>query len=356
MFSYPPSNLKWLPDRTIFLTKHGSQAYGTATPTSDTDYKGVAVPPAKYFHGYADRFEQVEFRQDPDMVVYDIRKFMKLAADCNPSVIEVLFTDPEDHIIRRPLGDLLLKHRQYFLSKKAKHTFSGYAISQLKRIETHHRWLVNPPSRPPTRAEMGLPERTVIPADQLKAAESMIKKKIEEWNLPLDELDDAGKIAVQSRLAALWAEVGSTATIAGKLLGFSDNFLALLDLERAYNGRKTEWDQYQNWLKTRNPARAELEAKWGYDTKHAMHLVRLLRMGREILESGKVVVKRPDAEELLAIRNGLWNYEELIHWAREQEAVLDALYQTSNVLPMAPDRDRLDRLDKLCCQIVEAML
>jgi len=45
-----------------------------------------------------------------------------------------------------------------------------------------------------------------------------------------------------------------------------------------------------------------LEAKFGFDTKHAMHLIRLLRMAREILETGVVHVKRPDAEELSAIR------------------------------------------------------
>lgn len=354
-FAYPKSNLKWLPERTIFLTKHGSQAYGTATPTSDTDYKGVAVPPAQYFHGYTERFEQAEFHGDPDMVVFEVRKFIKLAADCNPSVIEVLFTDPSDHVILRPLGMELLLHRKSFLSKKAKHTFSGYAVSQLKRIQGHHRWLVNPPQRPPTRADLGLPERTVIPADQLMAAESMIKKKLEEWNVPLDELDEAGRIAVQGRLAQLWVEVGqvSQATLAGRSLGFSDNFLALLDMERGYNARKIEWDQYQTWLKTRNPARAALEAKWGYDTKHGMHLVRLMRMGREILTTGEVIVKRPDAEELLAIRNGLWTYEQLIEWAEKEEAALDALYKTSNALPMTPDRALLDRV---CCSIVEKAL
>ncbi|AEZ66297.1 hypothetical protein phiTE_131 [Pectobacterium phage phiTE] len=39
-------------------------------------------------------------------------------------------------------------------------------------------------------------------------------------------------------------------------------------------------------MKNRNAARHELEEKFGYDTKHAMHLVRLLRMSQEILETG----------------------------------------------------------------------
>jgi hypothetical protein len=51
-------NLDWLPTRTIFMTRHGSHAYGTALSTSDLDVKGVAVPPRPYLHGFVKRFEQ----------------------------------------------------------------------------------------------------------------------------------------------------------------------------------------------------------------------------------------------------------------------------------------------------------
>lgn len=351
------SNLKWLGNRTIFLARHGSHAYGTNTATSDEDFKGVAIPTEKYFFGYLERFEQAEFKHQVDgvdAVVYDLRKFFKLAADCNPSIIEVLFTDPADHIITTNFSQRLLDHRDLFISKKAKHTFSGYAVSQLKRIKGHYRWLKNPPKAPPTREEYGLPERTVIPADQLKAAESMIRKQIEHWNVPVDELDDAAKIAVQERFveALTLIKVGSEdlPRIAGKLLGFSDNFLELLDLERGYKGRMEEWRQYQEWVKTRNPTRASLEAEHGYDTKHAMHLVRLLRMGEEILRGKGVVVKRPDAQELLGIRNGDWSYEDLLEYAETKLEVLDNLYHTSTAVPAAPNRVALDAL---CLELCE---
>ena len=45
------------------------------------------------------------------------------------------------------------------------------------------------------------------------------------------------------------------------------------------------WDSYQTWKTHRNPTRAELEPQHGYDTKHAMHLIRLMRMGLEVLET-----------------------------------------------------------------------
>lgn len=352
------SNLKWLRERTIFLTRHGSHAYGTNIASSDEDFKGVAIPPAQYFHGFVNRFDQAEFRDPhPDMVVYELRKFMTLAADCNPNIIEMLWTDPSDHLLLTKTGERLLEARQVFLSQKAKHTFSGYALSQLKRINTHYRWLRHPPKAMPTREEFELPERTVIPADQLEAAHAAIKKQLDRWSFKdLEEVDDSTRIGIINSMAEALSEMRIGADeqfhAAGRILGYADNFLELLDRERHYNARKIEWQQYQDWKKHRNPQRAELEEKWGYDTKHAGHLVRLLRMCREILTLGKVIVKRPDRDELLAIRNGAWEYEALVAWATQQDTELTEVMKTS-VLPRAPDRNALD---KLCQSLVEEAL
>lgn len=346
-------NLVWLKERTIYLTKHGSQAYGTSTPTSDLDIKGIAIPPREYFLGFVQRFEQAEVN-GPDFVIFDIRKFFALAADCNPNIIEVLWTEPEDHLLEKPPVELLLSHREDFLSQKAKHTFSGYALSQLKRIRTHHRWLMNPPKAPPTRAEYGLPERTVIPKDQLMAARSLIEKKLDEWNIDFENVAQGERTVALDKFADILAEMqlhsDGRFRAAGRAVGYDENFLELLERERAYQSKQREWEQYQHWKKTRNPARHALEKKYGFDTKHAMHLVRLMRMCREILETGKVLVKRPDAEELLSIRNGAWSYEQLEEWAAREDKALEEVMRASR-LPRSPNRQKLDAL---CIQMVEA--
>lgn len=349
-------NLEWLRERAILVVTHGSHAYGLNTPTSDLDIKGVAIPPREYFHGFAKRFEQAESKE-PDMVIYDIRKFFALAADCNPNIIEVVWGAAEHIRGATVIGLRLLGLCGDFLSKKAKHTFSGYAFSQLKRIRTHRRWLLSEIKPPPTRAEMGLPERTVIPADQLSAAHAAIEKKLATWQLDdMSGLDQAAKVQILNSLAEMLAEMkitgDATYTAAGRSIGYDENFLRLLDLERAYKSRRAEWDQYQNWKANRNPTRAALEAKHGYDCKHAMHLVRLMRMCREILTEGKVIVKRPDRDELLAIRNGAWSYDRLEEWAEKQDAELTEVAKTSK-LPNAPDRAYLDRV---CSEMVEASL
>lgn len=104
-----------------------------------------------------------------------------------------------------------------------------------------------------------------------------------------------------------------------------------------YKEAKEKHEQYWTWKKNRNVARGELEEKFGYDTKHAMHLVRLLRMGVEILRDGEVVVKRSDAEELLAIRNGAWTYEEVVKYAGEMDREVREVWYNKTSLPKKPD-------------------
>lgn len=305
-------SLKWLPDRTILVTVHGSQAYGTSTPASDIDVKGLAIPPKEYFYGFTKNFEQAEGKDPYDMVIYDLRKFLKLASDCNPNIIEVLFTDPQDWVVETSLFRKLWEHRHLFLSKKARFTFAGYANQQLKRIKGHKRWLLEPPTHRPTREEFGLPTDRKMSASELGATQKLIEEKV-----PL-----------------------------------SDDVMRLFNLEQQFQSAKREWEQYQKWKQTRNEKRAKLEAEFGYDTKHAMHLVRLMRMCREILAEGQVYVRRPDDQELLDIRAGAWTYDQLIEWADKQDAEMESLYKDSKL----PNKPRLAEIDALCLELVEEAL
>lgn len=341
----------WLPARAILLVRQGSRAYGTATATSDEDVKGVCIPPPEVVFSFGPPFEQAE-THEPDLVVYDWRKFFALAAECNPGILEMLFTEDADVVASTPLGDRLRAARSEFLSRKVRHTFAGYALSQLKRIRTHRRWLEQPPAAPPTRAEFGLPERPTLTPDELGAAEAQVKRRLDEWRVELDDLPPATRIALESRLSRVLIELHLASgeerfLAAGRSIGFDTALLELLDRERRFRARMNEWRQFETWKRERNPARAQLEAKHGYDTKHAMHLVRLLRMCLEVLQTGRVVVRRPDADELLAIRRGAWTYDQLVAWADAQDRAIDEAVARS---PLPPSADRV-RLDALCVEL-----
>jgi predicted nucleotidyltransferase len=290
---------------TILKVRHGSHAYGTNIEGSDLDVRGVCIPPLEYYFGFHKRFEQHVTNVPNDTCIFGLQKFVKLAADCNPNIIECLFVDEFDILEWRPAGLKLLGMRDMFITKRAKHTFSGYAHSQLKRIRTHRAWLLNPPKAKPERSTFGLPENRKASSSEMGA---------------MEEVDE---------------QVWNTS-------GVSESVLDLLRREKQYGAATREWSQYQEWKKSRNPKRAELEAKYGYDTKHAGHLIRLMRMCKEILETGKVIVKRPDAEEIKAIRQGIWCYGELILEAERLDAECEKAYETST-LPKSPDYAEIDR-------------
>ncbi|MFT5682258.1 MAG: putative nucleotidyltransferase [Myxococcota bacterium] len=369
-----------LAPHTILLTVGGSRAYGIHHDGSDVDVKGVAIPPGRTFHGFLESFDQCDDdgpiqafldrltdeekvicgQTKLEGVVYGLRKFARLCADSNPNLLETLFCRDDEIRVCTPLGERLRESRELFLSARARHTFAGYATSQLRRIKGHRRWLLHPPRAQPSRESYGLPQRTLIPADQLMAAEAGIVKKMDEWEVDYGSLERSSVIHIQSQIAGFLAQIMETTDArwrcASRMIGYDENFMALLDRERRYKSAMKEWQQYQSWKKNRNAARAELESRFGFDVKHGAHLIRLLRMGREILIDGKVNVWRGDidAEELIAIRQGQWSYERLIEEAEAENAGLEEIWQArSYVVPKAPD---LEKLDALVVELVESAL
>ena len=352
---------------THLLTIAGSRAYGLHTARSDVDVKGVAVPPAAWLHGFRRRFQQVDdaggvavFIEDLteeerrvvaasklEGSVYGLAKFMRLASDANPHMLDALFCRDEEVRVCTDVGASLRQARRAFLSRRCRDSFGGYAAAQLKRIRTHRRWLLSPPTEPPRRADFGLPERGLMPREQLHAAQVAIRKQLDQWELDLDGVPKSEARALQERMEAILAEqlVHDRFVVAGRAIGLDDNFIELVDRERRYRAARSAYAQHQRWLRERNPARAALEAEHGYDTKHAAHLVRLLRMALEIVREGEVRVWRGgiDADDLQAIRAGAWDYDTLETWAeaRREELVEEA---ASCPLPRRPDLEALERL------------
>lgn len=73
-------------------------------------------------------------------------------------------------------------------------------------------------------------------------------------------------------------------------------------------------------------------------------------MCEEILKTGQVIVKRPDAEFLLSIRNGAWDYDKLVAFAEQKEKEIMTI---KSDLPWAPD---VKKLEELCIKLTQSML
>jgi len=273
----------------IYKTIVGSKAYGIDTPESDTDIKGITIAPKEYYFGLK-VFEQQEIGKD--CTIYALNKFVRLARDNNPNILEMLYTEPRHILFINKYGEMLRENRGLFLSKKAKFSFSGYGFAQLLRIKNHRKWIMFK-EKEPVEEDFWVTKYRTMPDGTTKAYEKF--------------------------------------------------------QEQEYENAKKKWNQYLDWKKNRNPERAKLEEKYLVDTKHACHLFRLMTMCKEILTDGKVIVYRPDRDKLLAIRNGEWLYEKIVEEAEKLEKELDELYEKSTLQHRPNDK----AIDKLLIDITE---
>ena len=109
--------------------------------------------------------------------------------------------------------------------------------------------------------------------------------------------------------------------------------------------------------KANNSGRQELIQKFGCDLKMATHAIRILRMGTEALNTGKLNVFREDAEELLEIKNGKYKLHELAVLGQNekgQQVLVDGFLKQqfdkfnlaleNSTLPKEPNFDEINNL------------
>jgi predicted nucleotidyltransferase len=364
-------------EHTIFVTLAGSQAHGTAREGSDVDVRGVCIAPLSVRLSLFTSFEQYEgelpegleaavlprIEAHPtasrglgvktECVLFELAKFVGLCAVANPNALEILFADERDWVFETPAWRRIHAERRRFLTRKIEQTFSGYAMAQLRKIQAHRSWLLDPPREKPSREAFGLPAAGgTLSRDDQNRIEASIAEQIRSYGLDDLDMPKPTRLAMQERLAALLRDVLSTSddelearirAVATSALLIPADVVATLNAEKRYRTAMKHWDAYQAWKTRRNPARAALESRHGYDTKHAMHLIRLMRMGLEVLEGGELCVRRDDAGLLSAIRDGAMPFEQLLDEAtRLREAMAGAAATTT--LPEDVDRSFVDEL------------
>lgn len=366
-----------LEEHTIFLTLAGSQAHGTAREGSDVDLRGVCVAPLPVRLSLLRTFEQYEgelpaalaadvvprikehataargLGVKTECVIYDVGKFLGLCAAANPNALEILFASEQDWLLAAPTWRRLYDGRAQFLTKKVQQTFLGYAMAQLKKIQTHRSWLLNPPANKPSREDFGLPAHGgTLSADDQNRVEQGIFEKVRSYGIENVDLPKPARIELQERLDAFYRDTLMVTNddleerlraVATAALGIPSDVASTLNAEKRYRAALKHWDSYQTWLAQRNPARAALERSHGYDTKHAMHLIRLMRMGLEALQTGKLCVRRDDAEQLSAIRDGALSFEELCAMAGDLQRSMAAAAAATQ-LPADVDYEQVDGL------------
>ncbi len=140
-------------DNEILRGVVGSTSHGTAIEgQDDRDEMGVFIEPPEYVCGlkpcdhyiYRDQPEGARSQPgDLDLILYSLRRFCRLAAQGNPSVILLLWLPV--HICKEPLGAELVAMRNAFVSKQSGERFLGYLVAQKRRLTGERSRTVNRP-------------------------------------------------------------------------------------------------------------------------------------------------------------------------------------------------------------------
>ena len=286
----------------------GSIAYGLDTPESDIDLRGFVPPSARDIVSLHD-FGTLNLDEGIDATLHSLAKFCSLLLACNPSCIETLGVLDEHVLVESKAFDTLRAHRDWFVTRRCGATFGGYATQQLRRIEN----ALN-------REDPHLANQNAIRS---------VKSSIESISDRYPSLEASSFEPI---------ERDGEVVLSGQL---KEADLAEL---KAFAHECNESVKTANDLATRNIKRPS-----GKLAKHASHLIRLLRMGAEMLETGAINTWRgEDHDLLLAIKQGMWLNEapdgtrsyddefwELVH--DEQTRFERAKRETS--LPASPDEE-----------------
>lgn len=180
--------------------------------------------------------------------------------------------------------------------------------------------------------------------------------KYREWDIVVYEFKKCVNLLKQGNpniLCILWMDDDSYIKISpeGKQLIQARNLFAGKHVYHSFVGyaqsqlRKMTHLAFDGYM---GEKRKRLVKKFGYDTKNACHLIRLLKMGIEFLQAGRLSVKRDDAEYLLAIKRGEWTLEEVKKESLMLFKKAEAAYKKSKL----PSRPNYKKIDKLCVDIL----
>jgi hypothetical protein len=293
------------PAGTFYLAYRGSVAHGMYVPPEnpesidDIDLMGFVFGDLNHYFGLAawgSRGTREAWHGRYDVVLYEIQKAFSLLLQGNPNIMSMLWVEPAHRLIATDAANRLIRNRHLFRGKHVYNAFAGYAHQQMEKME----------SREPGE----LREYVAVTAE--------LKHRGAHPNHKGEVFPEPDRSTGEARDAANWA---------------TERLLAKL----------THYQRKGENLGYMGDKRKQLVLKHGYDSKNAAHLIRLLRMCIEFMQTGDMVVYRPDAAELLEIKSGKWKLEDVKELARDLfEAAREA--KNASRLPDEPDRAGADSL------------
>ena len=366
----------------LYLVIRGSHAYGTNLPSSDTDYSGVFVQNLDSILGmsYVDQIND----DKNDIVIYELRRFLELLAKNNPTVLELLNT-PEDCVVyKHPLFDKILQNKDNLLTKICANSFGGYAKEQISKAKGQNKkqnWERDKVSRKEVldfvyviEGEKSIPWKVwnedfqydekfigIVNVPNARDIYAVYFDDIAHMcfseSVPENVRESAKYLRKESELSMGFGYKGLVKTGEGATSAES-NQLRLSSIPKGeipiciitynkdgYTQHCNDYKSYQTWLDQRNEQRwVDVESHGQkIDGKNMMHCRRLMDMAREIAEGKGIVVRRPNAQELIDIRQGKVDLQTLIDHVESEIKEIDLLYKNSTL----PDKVDMNLVEQI---------
>lgn len=320
----------------ILTVKTGSHLYGLNTEKSDVDLCGIFMEPTgQLFPSLVTIFSPFReniidtvvdasvkvkgedgknLKESVDEVYYSLHNFIRLATDCNPNIIEMLFVDERNIVNINEFGRKLIDNRHLFISKRFIDRFIGYAVSQEKKM--------------------------YIKTENYNAFNNFIN--IFEENLdgkPYqgDETLTTSRILLESKKCGKFKQKQHEA-------GQFDTMYTIGSIELGSNNTiKNALRCVKKKLGKANSYRKGYILNKGYDYKFASHVIRLLIEGIELLNTKDLVFPLQRKDYIMDVKMGEVSLEVVKERITTLKGEIEMLKQNNDI----PEEPRIKEIEEL---------
>jgi hypothetical protein len=347
----------------IFEAIVGSTSFGTNEANSDIDKKGVFILPYDMFLKN-EIIEEVSDEKN-DNVYYELSKFIKLLETGKTNALELLFSEDKFILQEHPLFKLIRNNKNIFLTKLLKNTFGRYAQSQIGKARGYNKKIVNPMSdikKTPldfcyyinNNQTYNLKKflsdnnykQLYCGVVKVPNAESVYALYYDEFSYLCFDSDFTENERKTNKLNYKVFFKHYNGIIKESDTELVSNDIRLSSIPKgekciglfSYNkdGYSTyckDYREYFEWKEKRNPVRynINMEHAKGYDGKNLAHCHRLLDVCIEIGLGKGLINNRPNREQLLKIKHGTYEYDDLVKEAEYKLAYIMEIYETADL-------------------------
>lgn len=314
----------------LVRVKHGSNLYGTNTPKSDLDFKGVHLPSGEAI--ILQRAENVintsvaskvegtlkNTAEAIDSDSYSVQKFFEMLMKGDTVATEILFAPDFAVVEQHPLWGIVQATGKTLLNRQCK-GFVGYCVRQAAKygIKGSRMAAVKGVLDFIEVVKLGLPKTAKM---------SAIEAKLHDWS--------AGREHV------MWENIPNPDGSMNWHLNVCDRKISMnVHITEAERVWRAVWDNYGE------RARSAMNNE-GIDWKAVSHAVRVAGQAIELLDTGKLTFPRPDADWLLAIKRGERPYSVVSQCLEQLVEQVHAASERST-MPEKSDHKLADRITRL---------